>query len=104
MAGRKVAVDFDKIIQTGTLRLPLASKPQSYEYRSDRTRRKNEALADDIFNRGRRQSAPGAAAFRKPGTGPSLASRVGISKVSDILPCCVQSPHSPNGKGADCLI
>ncbi|KFY91840.1 hypothetical protein V498_05296 [Pseudogymnoascus sp. VKM F-4517 (FW-2822)] len=62
MAGRKVAVDFDKIIQT------------------DRTRRKNEALADDIFNRGRRQSAPGAAAFRKPGTGPSLASRVGISK------------------------
>ncbi|OBT41269.1 hypothetical protein VE00_08979 [Pseudogymnoascus sp. WSF 3629] len=62
MAGRKVAVDFDKIIQT------------------DRTRRKNEALADDIFNRSRRQSAPGAAAFRKPGTGPSLASRVGISK------------------------
>ncbi|KFX99404.1 hypothetical protein O988_03883 [Pseudogymnoascus sp. VKM F-3808] len=61
MAARKVAVDFDKIIQT------------------DRTRRKNEALADDIFNRGRRQSAPGAA-LRKPGTGPSLASRVGISK------------------------
>ncbi|KFY34592.1 hypothetical protein V494_06635 [Pseudogymnoascus sp. VKM F-4513 (FW-928)] len=61
MAGPKVAVDFDKIIQT------------------DRTRRKNEALADDIFNRGRRQSAPGAVP-RKPGTGPSLASRVGISK------------------------
>lgn len=54
-------------------------------YRSDRTRRKNEALANDIFSRGRRQSAPGAAALRKPGTGPSLASRVGISKVSDIF-------------------
>lgn len=71
-------------------------------FRLDRTRRKNEALADDIFNRGRRQSAPGAAAFRKPGTGPSLASRVGISKVSGILSYSVQSPQNPNSKGADC--
>lgn len=53
-------------------------------YRLDRTRRKNEALAEDIFSRGRRQSAPGTT-LRKPGTGPSLASRVGISKVSHIL-------------------
>lgn len=88
MAAGKVAVDFDKIIQSGMLALSSCPLTSILCYIPDRTRRKNEALADDIFNRGRRQSAPGAA-FRKPGTGPSLASRVGISKVSDILCYCL---------------
>ncbi|RQM06469.1 hypothetical protein DH86_00002317, partial [Scytalidium sp. 3C] len=50
----------------------------------DRQRRKNEALAQEIFSRGRRSSAPGAGVLnsRKPGAGPSLASRVGIAKRS----------------------
>jgi hypothetical protein len=48
----------------------------------DRQRRKNEALAQEIFSKGRRSSAPGAGVIhRKPGTGPSLASRVGVAKV-----------------------
>ncbi|PHH62523.1 hypothetical protein CDD81_6909 [Ophiocordyceps australis] len=42
-----------------------------------RERRKNEALADKIFTRGRRQSAPSKF---KPVPGPSLASRVGVNK------------------------
>lgn len=49
---------------------------------TDRQRRKNEALAQQIFSKNRRASAPGAGiASRKPGTGASLASRVGVTKV-----------------------
>ncbi|KAL2878617.1 hypothetical protein SGCOL_006087 [Colletotrichum sp. CLE4] len=55
----KVATDFEKIIQQG------------------RERKKNEALAQKIFSKDRRQSAPSKL---KPGAGPSLASRVGITK------------------------
>ncbi|WYZ40269.1 hypothetical protein EsH8_IV_000610 [Colletotrichum jinshuiense] len=55
----KVATDFEKIIQEG------------------RERKKNEALAQKIFSKDRRQSAPIKV---KPGAGPSLASRVGVKK------------------------
>ncbi|KAF7538766.1 hypothetical protein G7Z17_g12576 [Cylindrodendrum hubeiense] len=55
----KVATDFEKIIQDG------------------RERKKNEALADRIFSKNRRQSAPSKL---KAAPGPSLASRVGIKK------------------------
>jgi hypothetical protein len=49
---------------------------------TDRQRRKNEALAQEIFSKGRRQSAPSAGSnSRKPGAGPSLASRIGVAKV-----------------------
>ena len=49
---------------------------------ADRKRRKNEALAQEIFSKNRRSSAPGAGiANRKPGAGPSLASRIGVAKV-----------------------
>ncbi|PMD43652.1 hypothetical protein L207DRAFT_542824 [Hyaloscypha variabilis F] len=46
---------------------------------ADRARRKHEAIAAEIFGRGRRSSAPGAAAAstRKTGPAPSLASRIG---------------------------
>ncbi|KAJ0316736.1 hypothetical protein Brms1b_005296 [Colletotrichum noveboracense] len=55
----KVATEFEKIIQEG------------------RERKKNEALAQKIFSKDRRQSAPSKL---KPGAGPSLASRVGVNK------------------------
>ncbi|CAM1502841.1 Fc.00g076170.m01.CDS01 [Cosmosporella sp. VM-42] len=55
----KVATDFEKIINEG------------------RERKKNEALADRIFSKNRRQSAPSKL---KAPTGPSLASRVGVKK------------------------
>jgi hypothetical protein len=48
----------------------------------DREKRKNQTLAKEIFGRNRRQSAPTAGASRKPGSGPSLASRVGVAKAS----------------------
>jgi hypothetical protein len=53
----------------------------------DRARRKNEAVAKEIFGKNRRSSAPGAAAAvsgRKPGPTPSLASRIGggVAKVA----------------------
>jgi hypothetical protein len=49
---------------------------------TDRQRRNNEALAEKIFGKNRRASAPGAGmASKKPGTGPSLASRIGVTKV-----------------------
>ncbi|KAM0259416.1 hypothetical protein ACHAQJ_003310 [Trichoderma viride] len=54
-----VAKEFEKIIHTA------------------RERKKNEALADKIFSRGRRQSAP---SNLKPALGGSLASRVGVKK------------------------
>ncbi|KAK2014720.1 hypothetical protein LZ32DRAFT_186826 [Colletotrichum eremochloae] len=55
----KVATDFERIIREG------------------RERKKNEALAQKIFSKDRRQSAP---TKLKPGAGPSLASRVGVKK------------------------
>lgn len=47
---------------------------------TDRLRRKNEALANEIFGRGRRSSLPNTG-NRRLGSGPSFASRVGIAKV-----------------------
>ncbi|MCJ1321904.1 hypothetical protein MMC15_007249 [Xylographa vitiligo] len=63
MAAVKVVPSFDDIIQ------------------ADRLRRKNEALANEIFGKGRRASTPATTGKRKPGI-PSLASRVGITKLS----------------------
>ncbi|KAI9641350.1 hypothetical protein NHQ30_010152 [Ciborinia camelliae] len=45
-----------------------------------RERRKDELLANKFLGKNRRASAPGAANNRKPGTGPSLASRMGVGK------------------------
>ncbi|KAF4968490.1 hypothetical protein FSARC_4115 [Fusarium sarcochroum] len=56
----KAAADFEKIIHEG------------------RERKKNEALANQIFSKNRRQSAPPKL---KAAPGPSLASRVGVRKV-----------------------
>jgi hypothetical protein len=85
-ATKKVATDFEEIIQAGKSTIPLRYGCNPFmsltRLSTDRQRRKNEALAEEIFGRGRRASGPAAGSGpRKPGTGPSLASRVGISKV-----------------------
>ncbi|PKS06793.1 hypothetical protein jhhlp_006868 [Lomentospora prolificans] len=56
----KAASDFEKIIHEG------------------RERKRNEQLAASIFSKDRRKSAPSA---QKLGAGPSLASRVGVTKM-----------------------
>ncbi|KAI9673435.1 MAG: hypothetical protein M1817_002897 [Caeruleum heppii] len=50
---------------------------------ADRQKRKNEALANEIFGRGRRASVPATTrGGRKQASTPSLASRVGVAKRS----------------------
>ncbi|KPM46273.1 hypothetical protein AK830_g333 [Neonectria ditissima] len=69
----KVAADFEKIINDG------------------RERKKNEALADKIFSKNRRQSAP---AKPKAASGPTLASRVGVKKRNSTV---ALRPNPPSG-------
>ncbi|KXH31038.1 hypothetical protein CSIM01_07923 [Colletotrichum simmondsii] len=69
----KVATDFEKIIQQER----IADRGDILLCFAGRERKKNEALAQKIFSKDRRQSAPSKL---KPGAGPSLASRVGITK------------------------
>ncbi|EGR53002.1 uncharacterized protein TRIREDRAFT_54615 [Trichoderma reesei QM6a] len=57
-----VATEFERIIHTA------------------RERKRNEALADKIFSKGRRQSAPAGLKASQPGG--SLASRVGVKKAT----------------------
>ncbi|KAG8668865.1 hypothetical protein FPOAC2_08168 [Fusarium poae] len=59
---KKVATDFEKIINEG------------------RERKKNEDLANRIFSKNRRQSAPSKLGVKSTSS-PSLASRVGVRKV-----------------------
>lgn len=80
---KNVAVDFNQMIRAGTL---TSLCPMRVDFRltpllPDREKRKNETLAREIFGRNRRQSAPVAGAgIRKPGSGGSLASRIGAAK------------------------
>lgn len=77
----KVATDFEKIIQEGKQHLPdspPSTIPLTFSSLQGRERKKNEALADRIFSKNRRQSAPSKL---KATPGPSLASRVGVKKV-----------------------
>ncbi|KAL7811081.1 hypothetical protein V8C26DRAFT_422526 [Trichoderma gracile] len=66
-----VATEFERIINTA------------------RERKRNEALADKIFSKGRRQSAPAGLKAAQPGG--SLASRVGVKKSKS------QSKPTPSG-------
>lgn len=77
----KVATDFEKIINEGQQKRPPHPHVNPCPVLiplSGRERKKNEALADRIFSKNRRQSAPSKL---KAPTGPSLASRVGVKKV-----------------------
>lgn len=78
----KVAVDFNAMIQAGTLILcPSALQPQTNLAVPDREKRKAQTLAQEILGRNRRQSAPNASAgIRKGASGGSLASRIGPAK------------------------
>ncbi|KUJ19942.1 uncharacterized protein LY89DRAFT_682770 [Mollisia scopiformis] len=50
---------------------------------ADRQRRKNESLAQEIFGKNRRASAPGAGKIKaKSGPVPSLASRIGVAGIT----------------------
>ena len=89
MAPSKPAVDFNAMINAGT---KIRSRANSLRISFtdcrcvDRQRRKNEALAQEVFSKGRRSSAPGAGMNnRKPGTGPSLASRIGVAGVAKVF-------------------
>lgn len=76
---KKVASDFEKIIQDG------------------RERKKNEALAQRIFSKDRRQSAP--VKGTKFGGGGSLASRVGVKKVSRArAPALLREEHASRAR------
>ncbi|KAF4333836.1 hypothetical protein FBEOM_12325 [Fusarium beomiforme] len=70
----KIATDFEKIINEG------------------RERKKNEALADRIFSKNRRQTAPSKL---KSAPGPSLASRVGVKKQRTSTIGTRSSQHAP---------
>lgn len=80
MAARPETVSFDDIIQAGKSSDHITALMLKAE---DRQRRKNEALAQQIFGKNRRASTP-SDGVRKAGTGPSLASRVGIVKVRQV--------------------
>ncbi|KAG5756098.1 hypothetical protein H9Q72_001445 [Fusarium xylarioides] len=74
----KVATDFEKIINEG------------------RERKKNEALADRIFSKNRRQSAPSKL---KSAPGQSLASRVGVKKRTSTIGTRSTQPAPGNVNG-----
>lgn len=83
MGTGKEAVSFDQIIKAGKRSVEflwcISANPG---LRTDRQRRKNEALANEILGKGRRASAPGSGlGNRKQPSGPSLASRIGVAKV-----------------------
>ena len=65
----------------------------------DRLKRKNAKLAEQILGKGRRTSAPGPGGLtsRKGTPIPTLASRVGISKVSTF----VEPVRDASGVSAD---
>jgi hypothetical protein len=50
-----------------------------------RKQRRHEQLAQDIFGKNRRQSAPAAGNTRNAPLGGSLASRVGVNKVGSLV-------------------
>jgi len=83
MAAAKAVPSFDDIIQ------------------ADRLRRKNEALANEILGKGRRASTPATTGKRKQGTGPSLASRVGITKASQRSASSTPKPTPKPKAGVD---
>ena len=79
------APDFQKIITDGTsseahLDTPGRCTSLTNFAPTARERKKNSALADRIFSRDRRQSAP-TKLKATPTSGGSLASRVGVTKV-----------------------
>ena len=86
---------FDDMIQAGKLQRSNLVHTPNIDGPLDRLRRKNEELANEIFGRGRKEKSSGNG-MRSFGSGPSLASRVGIAKVSCGRFSCKTSPDIPS--------
>lgn len=82
---------FDDMIQAGKLQQSKCVHESNFDPLIDRLKRKNEELANEIFGRGRKEKSNGNG-MRNFGSGPSLASRVGIAKVSCSRISCNTSP------------
>lgn len=80
---------FDDMIQAGKLQRSECMHKSNVDSLTDRLRKKNEELANEIFGRGRKERSSGNR-MRNFGSGPSLASRVGIAKVT----CSIISCHT----------
>jgi hypothetical protein len=79
-AAKKTAADFEEIIQRGTQHHEIDPAVGCYSRLIGR-RQKAQELANQLLGR---RTASGSGinnAPRKPGTGPSLASRIGVAKV-----------------------
>lgn len=84
MAPTKAAVDLNAMIQAGE-NYAESSAHKIADSSPDRQRRKNAALAQEIFGKNRRQSAPGAGVAKaKSGAVPSLASRIGAAGITKV--------------------
>ncbi|KAL9073746.1 MAG: hypothetical protein Q9161_002784 [Pseudevernia consocians] len=88
MAANQGAVSFDDIIQAASFSptdLPQGRQRKEKEKLANdilgQGRREKQRLAEEIFGRGRSNNTP-TSGSRKSGPGPSLASRVGVAKVS----------------------
>lgn len=86
---------FDDMIQAGKLQYSQCVHTSNVDNLQDRLRRKNEELANEIFGRGRKEKSSGNG-MRNFGSGPSLASRVGIAKVTCSMISCHTSPDIPS--------
>ncbi|KAL8790786.1 MAG: hypothetical protein Q9213_000410 [Squamulea squamosa] len=73
-----MATSFDAILQAGKSSSPLLCRLAND---LDRQKRRNEELANELLGKGRRASTS-TNGVRKPGSGGSLASRIGITKRS----------------------
>ena len=86
---------FDDMIQAGELPQSDCLHKPNVDSFIDRLRRKNEELANEIFGRGRKEKSSGNG-MRNFGSGPSLASRVGITKVTCSKISYKTSPDIPS--------
>ena len=101
MGTAKEAVSFDQIIKAGKRLADCLGCMFTNPWACiDRQRRKNEALANEIFGKGRRASAPGSGlGSRKTPSGPSLASRIGVAKVQ-----CLEEQQTRCNSWSTCYV
>jgi hypothetical protein len=79
MAAGQAAVSFDEIIQAGKPHRLWRNIFPNLTFLTDRKRRQNVALAEEIFGKARKNTS--RPATRGRGNGGTLASRIGVSKV-----------------------
>lgn len=86
MAPTKPALDLNAMIAAGEHCLEDGARLYMTDNFIDRQRRKNVNLAQEIFGKNRRSSAPGAGNVSrvKSGPVPSLASRIGAAGITKV--------------------